>query len=509
MGYRYVVLGAGRQGVAAAYDLARHGEAEKITLVDRNVAIARGGAERLNRLVGGSVAEAAEGDASQPKSLAQPVGQADGLLSAASYRFNLGLARLAVETGTHMVDLGGHTGIVRDQLALDQAAKDAGIALVPDCGMGPGMNVTLALAAMDLLDEAEEVRIYDGGLPEHPRPPWNYALFFSAEGLVNEYGGEAHFLRGGKVTPVAALEELEIPPLGRLEAFLTSGGLFTMPSTFAGRLRVLEDKTLRYPGHCLLLRGLGLFSREPIPVWNTTIVPRDLLIALFDRSFADSEARDVCLIHVRARGKRNGRPAEARVDLVDRYDPATGFRAMEKLTGWHAAIVLSRRAGGDPARGDPNRARSSRTSVPGSSPRPRLVCWAGCRRSAMTRWPPRLRLEAVREVAQDPGFPVCTGQPAAETQARAPAPRSSWPKEGSQPWGTTWTGGFEVHGLAVVNPRGVANRSATFHELLGLPPVTSRQLVEIGFLVGCDELEAITSLGTPRARTSRSSGDLP
>jgi len=353
VGYRYVVIGAGRQGVAAAYDLARHGEAERITLVDRDVAIARAGAERLNRLMGRHVANAAEGDASQPETLAPLLADADGLLSAASYRFNLGLSRLVIETKTHMVDLGGHTGIVREQLSLDRDAKRAGISLVPDCGMGPGMNVTLALAAMDLLDEAEEVRIYDGGLPQDPKPPWNYALFFSAEGLVNEYEGEAYFLRGGEVTPVPALadlEELEIPPLGKLEAFVTSGGLSTMPWTFAGKLRVLENKTLRYPGHAHLLqslRTLGLFGREPIPMGDATVVPRDLLISLFDRSFSDPEVRDVCVMHVRARGRLDGRPTEAWVNLVDRYDPATGFRAMEKLTGWHAAIVLAHAVRGE------------------------------------------------------------------------------------------------------------------------------------------------------------------
>lgn len=347
MGYRYVVIGAGRQGVAAAYDLARNGEAERITLVDRSLAIARSGAERVNGLVGRPVADAVEGDASQPRTLTPLLATADGLLSAASYRFNLGLARLAVEAGTHMVDLGGHTGIVRDQLALDREARRAGIALVPDCGMGPGMNVTLALAAMDCLDEAEEVRIYDGGLPEDPHPPWNYALLFSAEGLVNEYEGEAYFLRGGEVTPVPALselDELEIPPLGRLEAFVTSGGLSTMPWTFAGKLRVLENKTLRYPGHCHLLHGLralGLFDPTPLGVGGGSIAPRDLLIALFERAFFDANVRDVGVIHVRAYGTAGGRPAEARITLVDRYDPPTGFRAMEKLTGWHAALVLA------------------------------------------------------------------------------------------------------------------------------------------------------------------------
>lgn len=164
---------------------------------------------------------------------------------------------------------------------------------------------------------------------------------------MNEYEGEAYFLREGRVTPVPALselEELEIPPLGTLEAFVTSGGLSTMPWTFEGKLQVLENKTLRYPGHCQLLHGLralGFFSRDAISMGGVPVVPRDLLIALFERFLFDPEVRDVCVIHVRARGIREGHLAEARVSLVDYHDPKTGFRAMEKLTGWHAAIVLA------------------------------------------------------------------------------------------------------------------------------------------------------------------------
>ena len=143
------------------------------------------------------------------------------------------------------------------------------------------------------------------------------------------------FIRDGKVTPVLALSELEevrIPPLEALEAFVTSGGLSITSWTFAGRLRVLENKTLRYPGHCALMRGLkeaGLGSYPPgVPLY------------LLEERLRDPEARDVCVIHIRARGRKDGRPAEARVQLVDYYDEATGFSAMEKFTGWHAAIVL-------------------------------------------------------------------------------------------------------------------------------------------------------------------------
>lgn len=271
-------------------------------------------------------------DAGNTAQRVRPLSGVEGLLSAVPYRFNLSLTQVAIATGTHMVDLGGHTGIVRAQLRFDRAAEEVGVTVVPDCGMGPGMNITLALHAMSLLDEAEEVRIYAGGLPQDPRPPWNYALLFNVEGLINEYDGEAIFLREGKLTPVPALsglEELGLPPPGRLEAFVTSGGLSTMPWTFQGKMRVLENKTLRYPGHCLMMRGLkeaGLFSREEVQVGGCRVRPRALLSRLLEERLSQPEVRDVCLIHVRARGKKAGEPAEARVQLLDYFDAATGFR---------------------------------------------------------------------------------------------------------------------------------------------------------------------------------------
>lgn len=346
MGYGYAVLGAGRQGIAAAYDLALHGESDTIILADKNRNAAHHGAKRLNALLGEARVTPRVVDAADTEAVRRVLDGAHGLLSAVPFTFNEELVQVAVDTGTHMVDLGGHTGVVRRQLLLDAAARAAGICVVPDCGMGPGMNITLALAAMELLDETTEVRIYDGGLPQEPQPPWGYSLLFHIGGLLNEYDGMAYYLREGQVVEVPALderEEIDISPLGRLEAFVTSGGLSTMPWTFEGRLRTLENKTLRYPGHCDIFRALrdtGLFSTNAVVVDGVPITPRSLLQTLLTKRLSQEDVRDVCIIHVRAHGTKQGCPATARVHLVDTHDALTGFLAMEKLTGWHAAIVL-------------------------------------------------------------------------------------------------------------------------------------------------------------------------
>jgi lysine 6-dehydrogenase len=347
MGNRYAILGSGRQGTAAAYDFAMHGDADSILMGDVNVSAAGTAARRVNSLAGEKVADGTKVDAMKPESVLRFLKGVDVFLSAVPYSFNISLSRLAIRAKASMVDLGGHTGIVRKQLTLDYSAKKAGIAIVPDCGMGPGANITLAVRAIQMLDEADEVRIYDGGLPLRPKPPWNYSLFFSVGGLTNEYTGIATFLRDGRLTEVPALteqEEIMVPSLGSLEARVTTGGLSTMPWTYKGKLRVLENKTLRYAGHWSRMEAyadLGLFEEKPMKIRGGRVVPRDIFHSLFEARATNPDVRDVAVIHVVAKGVRDGAPSSAVVDLFDKYDEKTGFTAMERLTGGHAAIVAA------------------------------------------------------------------------------------------------------------------------------------------------------------------------
>jgi lysine 6-dehydrogenase len=349
MSYPYAVVGAGRQGVAAAYDLAVRGDASYIRFLDTNEEAARSAAARLNTLVGREVAEGRLADASDPAAISRHLAGVRGILSAAHYSVNLGLTRVAIALGAHMVDLGGHTGIVRRQHELDGNARRAGVTIVPDTGMGPGLNVSLAAYAMGMLDRAREVLIWDGGLPQRPEEPWKYVSTFAMSGLTNEYDGHAYFLRGGEVTEVPCFSDLEqlefAEPVGTLEAFVTSGGLSTAPWTWKGTLERLENKTLRYPGHCARFtayRDLGLMGLEPIDAGGSRVVPREVFHALLEPRIGagDASVPDICVMRVKAAGERDGHDATAVVELIDRYDETTGLTAMQRLTGWHAAICL-------------------------------------------------------------------------------------------------------------------------------------------------------------------------
>jgi lysine 6-dehydrogenase len=185
-GYRYGILGAGRQGTAAAYDLVVRGEAGLVVLGDISLERAVAAADRVNLLTGQALAEPAQVDASEPVTLSNFLQPLDSVVSSASWRLNLSASEAAIEARTHMCDLGGNIGVVRTQLDLDARAKERGVCLIPDCGEAPGLSNNLLAYAMNLLDETEDLLLLDGGLPETPIGPWNYALTFNVDGLTNE-----------------------------------------------------------------------------------------------------------------------------------------------------------------------------------------------------------------------------------------------------------------------------------------------------------------------------------
>ncbi|NOZ08815.1 MAG: hypothetical protein GXO91_08080 [FCB group bacterium] len=344
---KYGILGAGRQGVAAAYDLIKFGNAEKLCLWDSSEQAALDGARRVNELLTSTVAFGELLDVSNGKALQKALKTVDGVLCAVPYKYNLEVTEAAIATRTCMVDLGGHTATVRKQLELSPSASQAGISIVPDCGMGPGMNITLALLAMEQMESPEHVQIWDGGLPEKPEDPWNYALFFNINGLTNEYDGSAVFLENGILSEVPGLSQIETvgfpAPFGQLEAAVTTGGLSTMPWTYEGKLSTLKNKTLRYPGHWHWMRAyreLGMFSESPVEVDGHKIVPREFYHCLLDRCINRGRVPDVCLMRVQCDGMERGKAVSIRVEAMENYDPATGFLAMEKWTGWHASIML-------------------------------------------------------------------------------------------------------------------------------------------------------------------------
>ena len=184
------ILGVGRQGSAAAYDILKYNKPQQLLLLDNNQDSLKRTMSKINKVKDNSTQIIAEViDLNDSQKLSKLLTPFDIFLSAVPYQFNLQLTKVALSSKTSMVDLGGHTKNVIKQLSYDESSKNNNIAIVPDCGMGPGMNISMALLGIEYLDQAKDVYIWDGGLPKNPVKPWNYSLFFNIKGLTNEYDG--------------------------------------------------------------------------------------------------------------------------------------------------------------------------------------------------------------------------------------------------------------------------------------------------------------------------------
>jgi lysine 6-dehydrogenase len=254
------------------------------------------------------------------------------------------MARLAVQAGVHFCDLGGNTEIVGRQKELDADARRQKISVVPDCGLAPGMVNILAQYGIEQLDETRSVKIYVGGLPQHPEPPLNYMLVYSLEGALDYYTTLSWVLRDRKRTQVKALSEIEPVKFdfAELEAFHTAGGLSTMAFRYEGKVETMEYKTLRYPGHAALMsdiRDLGLLDLEPVDVKGTSVVPRDAFIASVLPKLRKPHGHDLVALRVVVAGKKGGKPATRTFELVDRYDERHEISAMMRTTGYSLSIT--------------------------------------------------------------------------------------------------------------------------------------------------------------------------
>lgn len=337
---RMLVLGAGLQGSACAYDLLQAKDVTEVRLADLHIGQL---AEFLAPFSGPRLLPTTI-DVRDDSAVLGAMRKCDAVMSAIPYYFNYDLARLAVQAGVHFCDLGGNTEIVFKQKQLDADAKRKNITVVPDCGLAPGMVNILAEYGIRQLDTVESVKIFVGGLPQHPEPPLNYMLVYSLEGALDYYTTLSWVLRNAKRTQVKALSEIEPVEFdfAELEAFHTAGGLSTMAFRYEGKIPTMEYKTLRYPGHAYLMaaiREMGLLDNTPIDVQGVKVRPRDVFIASVQPKLRKPHGRDLVALRVIVRGTKDGAAVTKEFDLVDRYDERYEISAMMRTTGYSLSIT--------------------------------------------------------------------------------------------------------------------------------------------------------------------------
>lgn len=304
------VLGAGQIGAIIADMLAEQGH--RVTLADASQA-------QLSLAASGRFATEVV-DAADLDALRAFLGERDIVVSACPYFLNKGIARVAVETGTHYFDL---TEDVETTAYIKEIGAAADVALVPQCGLAPGFICILGADMAARFDKVKTIKMRVGALPLYPTNALRYNVTWSVDGLINEYCNPCEIVFDGRSTLVPALEGIESVMIDGVayEAFNTSGGLGTLTDTLAGKVRDMSYKTLRYPGHAeimkLLLRGLELADDK--------VTLRRILshAAPFTR-------KDVVIIFVTGIGEKAGRMEEDSVVL--RYDGTEELGAIQLTT---------------------------------------------------------------------------------------------------------------------------------------------------------------------------------
>jgi lysine 6-dehydrogenase len=338
---RVVILGAGKMAHAIAHALLQSPEVSALVVADREVAHAT----RLVRRLRSKRVRAETVDVTRPRALARLLRGAACVIGATTYAHNLRLTEACIAARTHFCDLGGNDGVVAAQHGLNAEARRAGVSVIPDCGLAPGLVNILAYHWAQPFSHLESLAIRVGGLPQAPQPPLRYQLAFSVQGLINEYVEKAQLVVGGKKRAVPSMTGVEAlrfaAPYGDLEAFYTSGGVSSLPRTLGKRVANLDYKTIRYPGHAeqiRLLMELGLCNAAAIEVDGQAVAPRRVLETLLDARLPHGEP-DVVLIRIALAGQRDGRVVREVHDCVDHFDSATGLSAMQRTTGFSIAIV--------------------------------------------------------------------------------------------------------------------------------------------------------------------------
>ena len=321
-----IVIGSGMMGSAIVYDLIKFSNFENIAILDKNI-------DNLtyakNFLVDEDI-EFFQLDIKKTSQLRDIFDKYDVAISAVPYKYNFNLSKIAVETNTNFLDLGGNNDIVKKQRSLNKKAKKNDIVIIPDCGLAPGLTSVITKDAVETLKELKNLKIRVGGLPLEPKPPLNYQIVFSPYGLVNEYVEDSIVLDNGKVITkpsMTELEEITFPkPFGNMEAFLTSGGCSTLPYTYKKKIGYLDYKTIRYKGHCENFKQI------------LKIKPREKMIEYLKNNLPKNE-KDVVLLKVSAEGNKNNSDKKLVYQMIDYFDNEKNITSMMRTTAYPTSII--------------------------------------------------------------------------------------------------------------------------------------------------------------------------
>jgi len=358
---RVLLIGLGKQGRAALWDLVRSEIIEEVIAVDVSSE-----AEEYVRNLKSSKTTFVRSDLKDEDRLSELMRNADLVVDLAPGQFALSIAKLAVMNGKHLVnamylidptyvtDPDRYRELREEVRRLDELAKEKNITVLPEFGLDPGIDLVLTGQAIKELDEVHELYTYGAGIPEPKAAatnPLKYKVTWSFDGVLRSYKRPARVIRDGRAEVIPPNEifspenchEVEVENVGLLDAY-PNGDAVEYAERF-GLLKTLKFAarySMRWSGHCQFwkkLVDLHFLDDAPINVGGVAVKPREFLVALLEPQLRlrDNE-RDIAVVRVDARGVKTSRKVRVVYQLIDYRDLSTGFTAMQRTTGFTASI---------------------------------------------------------------------------------------------------------------------------------------------------------------------------
>lgn len=340
-------MGAGKMGIVLAKDLIESDNRNKVTLVD----ISSKRLQKAKKFIKSERLILLKKDVEKEKQRQDIFEGQDVALAALLHKHSLLALETAILKGVHFADLVGEKPL--DRLKYDSEAKKKKVTIISGLGVSPGITNICVGRAVHLLDEVEKAMIYVGGNPVYPKPPLNYRIVYAVESVLDFYERKALILKKGKikeVPPLSGIESIQFPhPFSEMECFYTDG-LSSLAHTMQGKIKgELAEKTIRHKGHAQgikILKECGFFSRQPIKLHNTKVIPRELLEVLLDSKMKLGKERDATLLRIVVEGKKSSKPTTHIFEMIDLYDSEKDYTSMGKTTSFPASIAAQMIASG-------------------------------------------------------------------------------------------------------------------------------------------------------------------
>jgi lysine 6-dehydrogenase len=333
---KVLIIGCGNIGSVSAQDLVKSVPSTEIVVADKNEKRAKDVAEKIEK---DNVSWTGL-DTSNHGELVNTLKDFDLAMGFLPGKLGYGLCKACINAGKDLVDV---SYMAENPMALNASAAKAGVTIVPDCGLAPGISNVLVGHAVGKLDEVKAVHVMVGGLPEKPVPPLGYTITWSPESLIDEYTRKVVIVKKGRKVEIEALsgvEAITFPKVGELEAFYTDG-LRTLLYTMEN-VEEMWEKTLRYLGHAEKIKAfqtLGFFDEKKIDVEGVNVSPRKLTVKLIGEKLWKPEVKDIVVLKVEVVGVENGKKTSYSYHLLDNYDKKQGITAMARTTAYPASIV--------------------------------------------------------------------------------------------------------------------------------------------------------------------------